>query len=296
MKKIFLYVSMVFLFLFAEVPNSISFQGYLTNVDGEPLTTGGYYLEFSIYDSETDGIVYWSESNWEFIEDNGLISSVLGSDDNPLIIPEDGVAYLGISIQNEPLGNRFKISSVPYSMQSGLADTANYSFVSENSFHSELSDNATMLGGNTANYYLPITVHGHVDAVTCQPSNWTTLIEVDITIPDSMYIYSFGTVSGAGWYDSHKMLQISIYDESYSNFYSYTNVWGDVANAVHFLPAGTYHIQFYGSNNGDSAQDMSNITLYAIALNHSQNNTVRTGPFPPPENAELPNPSEILNH
>ncbi len=111
-----------------------------------------------------------------------------------------------------------------------------------------------------------------------------------------MYIYSFGTVSGAGWYDSHKMLQISIYDESYSNFYSYTNVWGDVANAVHFLPAGTYHIQFYGSNNGDSAQDMSNITLYAIALNHSQNNTVRTGPFPPPENAELPNPSEILNY
>ena len=35
-------------FLYAEVPNSISFQGYLTNVDGEPLTTGGYYLEFSI--------------------------------------------------------------------------------------------------------------------------------------------------------------------------------------------------------------------------------------------------------
>ena len=75
-----------------------------------------------------------------------------------------------------------------------------------------------MLGGNTAYYDLPITVHGHVDAVTCKPSNWTTLIEVDITIPDSMYIYSFGTVSGAGWYDSHKMLQISIYDESYSNF------------------------------------------------------------------------------
>ena len=131
MKKIFLYVSIIFSFLSAEVPNSISFQGYVTNVDGEPLTTGGYYLEFSIYDSETDGIVYWSESNWEFIEDNGLISLVLGSDDNPLIIPEDGVAYLGISIQNEPLGNRFKISSVPYYMQSGLADTANDSFVSE---------------------------------------------------------------------------------------------------------------------------------------------------------------------
>ena len=71
---------------------------------------------------------------------------------------------------------------------------------------------------------------------------------------------------------------------------------GDVANAVHYLPAGTYHINLYGLNIEGSSQDMSNITLYAIALNPSQNNTVRTGPFPPPENAELPNPSEILNH
>ena len=36
MKKIFLYVSIIFSFLPAEVPNSISFQGYVTNVDGEP--------------------------------------------------------------------------------------------------------------------------------------------------------------------------------------------------------------------------------------------------------------------
>ena len=88
----------------------------------------------------------------------------------------------------------------------------------------------------------------------------------------------------------------NLVDEFYSNFYSYTNVWGDAANAVHFLPAGTYHIQFYGLNYADSAQDMTDITLYAIALNTVQNNTVRIGPFPPPESANLPNPSEIFNH
>ena len=36
------------------------------------------------------------------------------------------VSPLKISIQNEPLSDRFKISSVAYSIQSGLADTSSY--------------------------------------------------------------------------------------------------------------------------------------------------------------------------
>ena len=51
MKKVFLYVSIALSLLYGGVPNSISFQGYITNVDGEPLSSGSYFLEFSIYDA-----------------------------------------------------------------------------------------------------------------------------------------------------------------------------------------------------------------------------------------------------
>ena len=64
MKKVFLYVSIALSLLNGGVPNSISFQGYITNVDGEPLSSGNYYLEFSIYDAEMEGTLYWSESYW----------------------------------------------------------------------------------------------------------------------------------------------------------------------------------------------------------------------------------------
>ena len=309
MKNLITTLMLISSFVFAQIPQTVSFQGYLSDSNGEPISDGNYEVTFRLFDSLTEGNNVWEETH-SMVITGSLISVRLGSFTS-IVLPETGIPYLEIQIEDEILTPRQELTSVIYALEAkhtAIADTAsfatksdtanyaNYAASSQNSLHSDLADNATMLGGNTADYYMPITVYGYVDAVTCQTSTWTTLLEVNITIPDSMYIYSFGTVSGAGWYDSKKMLQISIYDESYSNFYGYANPWGDVANAVHYLPAGTYHIHLYGLNIEGSSQDMSNITLYAIALNPSQNNTVRTGPFPPPENAELPNPSEILNH
>jgi hypothetical protein len=279
MKNLITTLMLISSFVFAQIPQTVSFQGYLSDSNGEPISDGNYEVTFRLFDSLTEGNNVWEETH-SMVITGSLISVRLGSFTS-IVLPETGIPYLEIQIEDEILTPRQELTSVIYALEAK---------------HTAIADNATMLGGNTADYYMPITVYGYVDAVTCQTSTWTTLLEVNITIPDSMYIYSFGTVSGAGWYDSNKMLQISIYDESYSNFYSYANPWGDVANAVHYLPAGTYHIHLYGLNMEGSSQDMSNITLYAIALNPSQNNTVRTGPFPPPENAELPNPSEILNH
>jgi len=279
MKTLITTLMLISSFVFAQIPQTVSFQGYLSDSNGEPISDGNYEVTFRLFDSLTEGNNVWEETH-SMVITGSLISVRLGSFTS-IVLPETGIPYLEIQIEDEILTPRQELTSVIYALEAK---------------HTAIADNATMLGGNTADYYMPITVYGYVDAVTCQTSTWTTLLEVNITIPDSMYIYSFGTVSGAGWYDSNKMLQISIYDESYSNFYSYANPWGDVANAVHYLPAGTYHIHLYGLNMEGSSQDMSNITLYAIALNPSQNNTVRTGPFPPPENAELPNPSEILNH
>jgi len=189
---------------------------------------------------------------------------------------------------------RKQMVSVGYAFQSQNSFNADHSSTSDSSIYSNFAQSAASIGGYTADNLLPITAYGHVDAVTCQPSTWTALIEVDISIPDTMFIYSFGTVTGAGWFDSQRMLQLSIYDEFYNTFYNYANPWGDVANAIHLLPGGTYHIQLYGLSLASAAQDMGNISLYAIALNPTQNNTFRAGPFAPPASVQLPDPSEIM--
>jgi len=189
---------------------------------------------------------------------------------------------------------RKQMVSVGYAFQSQNSFNADHSSTSDSSIFCNFAQSAASIGGYTTDNLLPITAYGYVDAVTCQPSTWTALIEVDITIPDSMFIYSFGTVTGAGWFDSQRMLQLSIYDEFYNTFYYYANPWGDVANAIHILPGGTYHIQLYGLSLASAAQDMGNISLYAIALNPTQNNTFRAGPFAPPASAQLPDPSGIM--
>jgi hypothetical protein len=44
----------------ADVPRTISYQGQLTDIGGEPLQ-GSQLMIFSIYDDSTEGAQIWSE-------------------------------------------------------------------------------------------------------------------------------------------------------------------------------------------------------------------------------------------
>jgi hypothetical protein len=275
----------------SQVPTLMNYQGKLMDDSGEPVQDGYYMLTFRLYDVPVGGTAIWTENQVINIE-NGLFNVLLGSQ-NPIVeFPRDS-AYLAISVnQGNEMGPRKRIVSVGYAFESQHsleADTAVFAY------QAITAGNATTLEGNPAAYFLPITAYGHVDAVTCQPSQWTTLLEVDISIPDTMLVFSFGTVSGAGWIDGQRMLQLSIMDENYTTFYPYANPWGDVANAYHLLPGGTYHIQLYGVNLSGSVQDMGDISIFAFALYPTTNNTFRSGPFAPPADAQLPDPSNLVN-
>jgi len=278
--------------LLADVPMLMNYQGILKDIQGQAVADGAYLITFSLYIDSTGGTTIWSE-NQVVATQNGIFHALLGSIETLPNFPANG-AYVGLAINYGPeLLPRKRIVSVGYAFQSQNSFNAEHSSTSDSSTYSSLAQSAISIDGYTAENLLPITAYGHVDAVTCQPSTWTTLLEVTITIPDTMYIYSHGTVSGGGWFDSQRMLQLSIYDEGYATFYNYAHVWGDVTNSVHLLPGGTYHIQLYGLSYASAAQDMGNISLYAYALNPSHNNTFRVGPFPPPNNAILPDPTSL---
>ncbi|MBT4713573.1 MAG: hypothetical protein HOB84_02230 [Candidatus Marinimicrobia bacterium] len=275
----------------AEIPELLNYQGVLKNADGELAEDANYAIAFSLYDAPAGLTPIWQEL--QVVQTaNGVFHAVLGVN-NPIGDLFSGNAYLGISINGgTELVPRKQIVSVGYAFESRNAEFAMHSQVSDTSAYATVAGNAQLFDGMPSDAYRILTAFGSVASVTCEPSAWTTLLEVDITIPETMLVYSFGTVSGGGWWDSNRMLQLSLYNQNYSVFYPYSNPWGDIANAHHLLPAGTYHIQLYGLNMNADATDMGDISIYALAVPVPENTTsVRSGPFTPPASAILPDPN-----
>ena len=264
--------------LLADVPPMMNYQGILTDDTGQPVADDIYEIVFRIYTQETGGSPVWSETQNVSTTD-GIFHVLLGSLNPITNFPSDN-AWLAMRVElNQEMTPRKRIASVAYSFKSG--DSEYLQGYNANDFVM------------SSEYCEPITVYGHVASVACQPSEWTTLLEVDITIPETMMIMSFGTVSGTGWVDGWRMLQLSIYNYNYTQFYGYANPWGEVAVAYHILGSGTYHIQLYGVNMNDYVANITNISIFAYAVRSSSKESVRNGPFPPPENAILPDPIEI---
>lgn len=74
-------VWLVVLAVHAAVPNRIPYQGYLVDLDGNPLASAApqnYEVEFRIFDSENGGDLKWAERQTITI-DNGYFSVMLGN-------------------------------------------------------------------------------------------------------------------------------------------------------------------------------------------------------------------------
>ena len=108
------------------VPRKISYQGFLTKVDGTPTNDGSYEIIFKVYDNAEGGEPIWSESQLVNVS-NGIISTVLGNTIPFTLIPEN--AYLELTVEGSILSPRQLLTSVFYSIlsdTSGYAKTANY--------------------------------------------------------------------------------------------------------------------------------------------------------------------------
>ena len=104
-----------------EVPRTLSFQGKLTDVSGNAITTA-VDVQFTIYDSLTAGNNLWQESHTLTPDGNGLYQVVLGST-IPLGIGFDQAYYLQVSVRAsgagvyEDLAPRYQLTSSAYAMR-----------------------------------------------------------------------------------------------------------------------------------------------------------------------------------
>ncbi len=101
--------------LFPQVPQTISYQGVLTDTDGAIVHDGNYPIVFTLYDALTGGTNLWTETQTVSVS-GGLFNVILGSV-NPINLEFDKQYWLGISIEGgDELTPRTELTSSAYSL------------------------------------------------------------------------------------------------------------------------------------------------------------------------------------
>lgn len=108
----------------AQGPETIAYQGYLTDADGTPLD-GTADLTFRLYEGATGGSALWEEAQSGVAVSGGVFAVQLGS-----VAPIEDVAFdrplwLALRVDaGEELAPRVPLTAVPYSLRAGSLDDA----------------------------------------------------------------------------------------------------------------------------------------------------------------------------
>ena len=114
---------------YAEAPPVLSYQGFLTDSVGNPVT-GEWTLTFGLYGQSTGGEALFVDSQ-DVTTDKGLFSLYLGSEANPLPVETlgSGELYLEIIVETDDgpivLEPRAQVVSDPYALFSNSCENAN---------------------------------------------------------------------------------------------------------------------------------------------------------------------------
>ena len=65
--------------VYGQLPRTLSFQGYLTNTSGEPITNSALNVSFALYTQKTGGSLVWGPEAHNVNVDKGIFSTILGA-------------------------------------------------------------------------------------------------------------------------------------------------------------------------------------------------------------------------
>jgi len=110
---------------YSAVPNTVMFQGYLTDTNGVPLT-GSHNMTFTIYDASSSGATIWTSTVSSAAVTNGVVNVELGGSGQtalPAGAFSTGDRYLGVAIDGgAEMTPRQKFTSVGFAINSHLLD------------------------------------------------------------------------------------------------------------------------------------------------------------------------------
>lgn len=108
-----------------QIPQTISYQGVLTDANGKAVPDGNYSLTFKLYNVDSGGVELWTETYPAVAVVKGIFNVILGSV-NPLTLPFNQQYWLGIAVDGAPeLTPRIQLTSSAYSLNTqSVADGA----------------------------------------------------------------------------------------------------------------------------------------------------------------------------
>ncbi|MFP4459029.1 MAG: tail fiber domain-containing protein [Candidatus Zixiibacteriota bacterium] len=107
--------------IFAQIPNTIKYQGKLTDTDGIGLNDS-YDMTFRIYDDEAAETAIWTETHSAISVVKGLFSAELGSL-TPFTMDFADQYWLEIEIDGDVLSPMQKLTAEAYAMRALVADS-----------------------------------------------------------------------------------------------------------------------------------------------------------------------------
>lgn len=98
-----------------QVPQTISYQGVLTDASGNLVSDGSYNLTFKLYDVTSGGTPLWTETQSASVS-GGIFNVILG-EGTPLTLPFDKPYWLGITVSSgTELSPRIELASSAYGL------------------------------------------------------------------------------------------------------------------------------------------------------------------------------------
>ena len=111
------------------IPRLLSYQGRLTDPDGDPVPDSIWSVRFALYQDTVGQIPLWIETR-NVVTSNGLFSVLLGTVSPIESVPSSGNLYLGMKVGSDPeMTPRLRIASAAYSLltdHARSADTADF--------------------------------------------------------------------------------------------------------------------------------------------------------------------------
>lgn len=124
--SVLLLLTILPLTAYAEVPQRLSYQGYLTDPAGNPVADGRYTMIFSIYDVAVGGADLWSESQAVTVT-KGVYDVQIGVSTGTNPFPAnlfEGNRYLGVTVgTDDEMMPRQLLTTTAFSMHTADADT-----------------------------------------------------------------------------------------------------------------------------------------------------------------------------
>lgn len=126
---LFILILAVTISVMGQIPQTMSYQGVLTDNSGTLVPDGDYSMEFNLFNVETAGSTLWTETQTVTITD-GIFNVILGNI-NPLTLPFDESYWLGITIDSgSELVPRIELTSSAYSLNARNVNGENNIFPS----------------------------------------------------------------------------------------------------------------------------------------------------------------------